>query len=89
MNERSPCCISSEQPKKLRRIDILQSMTTDALSSFLSKIASCCNSVGYYSNPDIECCRLARCPFAEGLTDINECSAECIKRWLEEEFKEG
>ena len=88
MTEQAPCCVPLEQPKKLRRIDILQSMTADALASFLSEITSCCGAVGYYSNPDIECCQLARCPFAEDLTDINECSAERIKRWLEEEVKE-
>lgn len=88
MTEQSPCCVPSEQPKKLRRIDVLQSMTADALASFLSEITSSCRAVGYYSDPDIECCQLARCPFAECFTDINECSAECIKCWLEEEFKE-
>ena len=86
--ESNACCVPKDKPQKLQRIDILRTMPIDTLADFLAHITTCCHQVGYYQEPDIEDCKIAGCPFANGLYSIRECDSNSIMSWLEEDVED-
>lgn len=82
MNDQLSCCIPSVDRKPIRRIDILQSMTPEALALFIEKVADCCRSTEH----DWSTCEEVACPLRNAPGDL--CDHEAIAKWLEEEVND-